>query len=150
MIIIKERAQPHPYTVSDRRTRQLQINAPDDKPIVNHKLVISALDRSSNWFSKIGPYRWLRFCQNWLHHERKSFIIVILGGVPWLGHFSARIAYELGKCDCVTCLCTIHELQGFALDGQGWRPIYDSFREHLFVPLFGNSWMRISLLTHGL
>jgi hypothetical protein len=64
MIIIKERAQPHPSTVSDRRTRQLQVNAPNDKQIVNNKLAISVRDRSTNWFSRIGQYRWLRFCHN--------------------------------------------------------------------------------------
>jgi hypothetical protein len=76
-IISKARVQPQPPAVIDRRSRQLQINALDDKHTVNGKLVISVRDSSTKWFSKIGQYSWLRFCQNWLHQERKSLIVVI-------------------------------------------------------------------------
>jgi len=47
-IIRKARVQPQPPTVSDRRNRQLQINAPNDEHIVNGKLVINVRDSTAN------------------------------------------------------------------------------------------------------
>ena len=75
-IISNARAHPQLPTVSDRRTRQLQTNAPEDKQSVNDKLVVSVCDSSTNWFSTVGQH-WLKFCQNWLHQDRRSLIVAI-------------------------------------------------------------------------
>ena len=85
-IIIKERAQPHPFIVSDRRTRELQINAPNDKHIVNDKLVISARDNSMIWFSKFGRYCWLRFCQK-VTAPRGNHLLLSLGFYSPVCHY---------------------------------------------------------------
>ena len=76
-IISKARVQPQPPTVRDRRNRQLQINAPNDRHMVKSKLVVSIRDSSAYWFSNMGHHRWLRSCQNWLHQDRNRSIVLI-------------------------------------------------------------------------